>query len=232
MEIMMFVDIMICILMYFTGSAMLHHAPSIKLGFRFKDPLIQKPLMPLSVPFRVIIYGTSVAVAAFLYFLETCFASRAVDKLYWKFTFGWLSIALINMFVKSFVGRLRPCFLAMNRVASTSSSPEGFSEDHVLPEPKTGTDKVFAMESRKSFFSGHSAMGMYAAMFIVIYSYDVLPGSPFVLLLQVCSLLLGMYPGLTQWRNYWHHWDDVAVGYALGAVSAYMAYFYFFGLEV
>ena len=228
----MYVDIIICVLMYITGRAMLNYAPSIKVGFRFKDPSIQKPLIPLSVSYRVVIYGTSIAVAAFLYLLETCFALRQVDKLYWKFMFGWLSAAIFNMFVKSFVGRLRPSFLAMNRVTSTSSSPEGFSEDHVLPEPKTGIDKVFAMESRKSFFSGHSAMGMYSGMFIAIYSYDVLPRSPLVFLLQVVSLLLGMYPGLTQWRNYWHHWDDVAVGYALGAVSAFMTYFYVFGLEV
>jgi len=220
------VDIGIIVVMFVVGDRMLYCAPSIKVGFRFDDPSIQKPLLPLSVDYRVVIYGTSLAIMAILYILENLFAEEQVYRMYWKYVFGWMCIANINMFVKSFAGRLRPNFFAMNRWDRSSPHPTGFSEDHPLPEPKTSLDKMYVMESRKSFFSGHSAMGMYAACFIAIYCHQMLPRNLIVLIFQLFSLLIGMYPGLTQCMNYWHHWDDVAVGYLLGAVSAFVSYFY------
>jgi membrane-associated phospholipid phosphatase len=212
--------------MYFIANRMLYCAGSIKIGFRFDDRSIQRKLVSLSVPYRVVVYGTSIAVMVLICLLDNFFAVKRVDNLYQKFIFGWLCIANINMFVKSFVGRLRPNFLSMNKVDKDIILPEGFSEEHVLPEAKSPMDKLYAMESRKSFFSGHSAMGVYAGVFLCIYTWEALSRSPAVMAFQVVFLMTGMYPGLTQWRNYWHHWDDVAVGYFLGTLSAFMAYNY------
>lgn len=222
----MYSDIAICVVMYVVADRMLKHGSSIKVGFRFNDQSIQRKYVSLSVAYRVVIYGTSVAVMALMYAVNHFYGKKQVYNLYWKYMFGWLCIANVNMFVKSFVGRLRPNFLSMNRVGKDFVTAEGFSEDHVLPEVKSATDKLMAMESRKSFFSGHAAMGMYAASFVCLWANDALAMNVVVVVFQVISLMTGMYPGLTQWRNYWHHWDDVAVGYFLGAVSAFLTYFY------
>jgi phosphatidate phosphatase len=119
----------------------------------------------------------------------------------------------------------------MNRYQPPKHQENGsntFSEEHSLPEGLTKEHRALAAESRKSFFSGHALLPMYATTFIVIYIHENVSRSTLSFTVMTCLILKGIYPGLTQWKNYWHHWDDVVAGYILGIVTAYISYFHLF----
>lgn len=218
-------DILTCIAMYWTGYYLLYYGRSIEMGFRFSDSNIQKPLVPLAISFRLITYGSLIGTALLLCLIEVVWASRDVEKLYIKFFFGWLCVANLNLITKSFVGKLRPNFLAMNQSKGKAEFTD-FSEHHQLPQPKTSLEKTLQLESRKSFFSGHSIMGAYSAVFIIIFIHQAVNQSIVRLIFQVACFLLGIFPGITQHRHYWHDSVDVSCGYLLGAVSAFLSHFY------
>lgn len=221
------IDTSICLVMFIIARKV-HYSKPLRIGFRFNDKLIQKPvILPLAVSFNTVIYGSSLG-ALFVIFIINCLACQQVDKLYFKYLFGWLCLCNINVFVKRFVGRPRPNFLCMNQWKPTKDDKTKdnlFSEDHQLPKPLTKVDKVMAIESRKSFFSGHAVLSMYASAFIVIYMQQTAGGTTLTMLGMTSVTVIGIYPGLTQWKNYWHHWDDVVTGYILAIAAAYMSYF-------
>jgi len=197
----------------------------LKIVFRFDDPSISKPLLPLTVGYYTVMYGTSIGAMIILLILELVMATH-VHRLYFKYLFGWLVNCNINVFVKMFVGRPRPNFLAMNRWRGTPVACNGFSDEKSLPEPKTELEKLLSSESGKSFFSAHAVLGTYAGSFIAIYLWSEFARTPLTLVACLVAILAGMYPGLTQWKNYWHHWDDVAFGYLIAFTTSYMCYFY------
>lgn len=43
-------------------------------------------------------------------------------------------------------------------------------------------------------------------------------------MIHFAVLLLGMYPGITQVNNYWHHASDVVTGLIAGTLSAILNY--------
>lgn len=74
-----------------------------------------------------------------------------------------------------------------------------------------------------SFYSGHSSVGAYSAVYVILYIYYRLRSeSKSWLFLQTCVLIIGLIPGFTQGINYWHHWSDIATGYSVGALTAYL----------
>jgi len=228
---MTWLDIFTCVAMYWTGYYLLYYGRSIEIGFRFSDTNIQKPFVPLAVSFRLVIYGSLIGAGLLLWLIEVVWARREVEKLYVKFFFGWLCVANLNLVTKSFVGKLRPNFLAMNQWLSMDQLKgkaefTDFSEYHQLPHPKTSLEKTLQVESRKSFFSGHSIMGAYSAMFIIIFIHQTVNQSIVRLVFQAGCLLLGIFPGITQHRNYWHDSVDVSCGYLLGAIAAFLSHFY------
>ena len=74
-----------------------------------------------------------------------------------------------------------------------------------------------------SFYSGHSSVGTYSAVYIILYLYYRLKSeSKSLIVVQMCVLLIGLIPGLTQGINYWHHWSDIATGFGVGGLTAYL----------
>lgn len=75
-------------------------------------------------------------------------------------------------------------------------------------------------ESRQSFFSGHSAAGIMASLFLRKFFQTRLSRNlvdhPLLQVFFFIFPVIGLYPGYTQWRQHWHHLHDVFVGYLYG----------------
>ncbi|KAI1289899.1 Phospholipid phosphatase 2 [Halotydeus destructor] len=184
-------------------------------------------IFPLKVSFMQIILG-SLAFPLFVIVTGQCLLKG--QSFPWplatKFTYTWVVIGILVTYIKNLVGRLRPNFYAANKI-------EFDCNDHQIYEPSNddirklaGLENMLARESRFSFFSGHAMLGMYAASFIVIYIQENYSTNLYLHTIQLAAILVGLYPGLTQAQVYWHHWSDVAVGHAVGVVSAYVAYYH------
>ena len=202
--------------------------------YRRCDPTINKPFIyPLTIAFWHILGMTSIiptiliATSEHLWkSTEQSTSSTVLEYSAAKFVFGWLIAGLFVTYVKHTVGRLRPNFLAANRIEFDSNDHEW--HETTLQEHARVCGKMLARESRFSFFSGHAILGMYAAAYMILYLQVKLLGyhSLVTHILQFCILLLGIYPGVTQARTYWHHPTDVAVGHLSGCVCAYLVFFY------
>lgn len=232
----MMVDIVLMFALYGLSYHLAYRVRSHNQGFRPSDPSIAKPLvLPLTISFRQIIYSSSLGVAFILYAIESF---RTNDwtrgRIVKTHLYGWLIATNICVYVKAVVGRLRPNFLAMNNIQLTQENyPEydKFSLDHPIPDPKGKIAKVLEMESRKSFFSGHACLGSYAATSVILYLQENFanPQSTDNLLilptLQTMIAMIGLFPGITQGRTYWHHWDDVICGYFVGTSVGLFIFF-------
>lgn len=233
----MVLDIVLMLGLYAICYTLAYHVHSFRQGFRPSDHSISKPLLlPLTVTFRQIIYSSSLGVAFLLYSLESLRTNDwSRGKVFKNHLYGWLIATNICVFTKAVVGRLRPNFLAMNNMQlNRENYPdfEKFSLEHPIPEPKGTIAKVLEMESRKSFFSGHACLGSYAATSVILYLQQNL--APFrhsncadlvIPTLQTVIAMIGLFPGITQGRSYWHHWGDVICGYLVGTSVGFFIFF-------
>lgn len=236
------VDITLMLGLFGLSRRLAYHTHSFKQGFRPSDTSISKPLiLPLTITFAQIIYSSSLGVATLLYVMESL---RTGDwtrgRIFKMHLYGWLIAANICVYIKAVVGRLRPNFLAMNYIKWTKenySDWDMFSVNHPIPDPKGEISKVLQMESRKSFFSGHACLGSYAGTSIILYLqehfatkyFDTSPHSDsntlIIPTIQTIVAMIGLFPGITQGRSYWHHWDDVIFGYFVGISVAFTTFF-------
>lgn len=225
-SLMLWIDVITCITMYGIAHYLNYYGQAIRICFRFSDPSIHKPLLPLIIPFRAIVFWPLLGVGLLLWITNETIAKTTTEKLLLKYLFGWLCVINSSMITKSFVGKLRPNFLSMNQTKVEQGSRGNSLEDHPLPEAKTPLHKTLQLESRKSFFSGHAALGTYYGVFLAIYLQNALHNSLLRVVLQVTIILIGLVPGITQYRIYWHDAVDVSSGHLVGATCAILSHFY------
>lgn len=195
--------------------------------FRRNDHAINKPLVKQTVTFTQIIAYTLLIPLVTLTISEHWMRisnSKQDTNFTLKCYFGWVALLLILSIVKPLTGRLRPNFLEKNNV-TFDANDDKLHEGLELLNAKVA--KSFAgRETRVSFFSGHAALGLYTAVFLILYFQEHISRSFYLHSMQMTMMVIGVYPGLTQGRNYHHHWSDVGFGYFAGASCAYMAYYY------
>lgn len=225
-SLMLWIDVITCITMYGIAHYLNSYGQAIRMCFRFSDPSIHKPFLPLIIPFLVIVIGSFVGVGLLLWITNETFATTTTEKLLLKYLFGWLCVINSCMITKSFVGKLRPNFLSMNKTKVEQGSRDESLKDHSFPEGKTSLQKTLQRESRKSFFSGHAALGTFYGVFLAIYLQNAFHNSLLRFVLQVAVILVGLVPGITQHRIYWHDAVDVSSGHLVGATCAALSHFY------
>lgn len=192
-------------------------------GFICADPSLGKPLNPLTVSMMTIIIMSTLVPCLLIIVTETNGERLPTPRLK-LFAFSSLVNLSLTLYAKFVVGRLRPHFMAVCRpqVHGGPCTPGTW-----VPGDAYGCENSNLRQTnqaRQSFFSGHASISMNAAVYVILYVQ--LNYSPCLLRswVQFVVLLAGLYPGVTQVNNYWHHWDDVAVGYAVGAGCAVLNY--------
>lgn len=220
--------------------------PLIIRPFRRNDPSINKPLIKAALNIRQMNFATTLIPLAILTICENfVFPNLAAKNLALKYYFGWVMLFLLFTTAKRLAGRLRPNFLAINKITFEASDTKLYSERDKCVDMKVSKSFV-GRESRASFFSGHATMGLYAAVFLMIYLQEVIVSANyFSFVLQWMVFMIGLYPGISQATTFCelpsctpgltnkipltitgHHPSDVAIGFLIGSLGAHLAYYH------
>ncbi|XP_034835037.1 putative phosphatidate phosphatase [Maniola hyperantus] len=146
------------------------------------------------------------------------------------FTFGAACQQLTVNSAKYVIGRLRPHFFDVCRpvpVASSTLNTLGYIQDFTCTGPEADAARLTNM--RLSFPSAHSSFAMYSAVFLIFYIQVKGKWRGSKLLrhgFQFAVLIGAWYVGLSRVVDHMHHWSDVAVGFAVGALYGIVVFIY------
>lgn len=197
-----------------------------KQAFQRSDPNIAKPfLAPTFTPFFM--HVASLGPAVIMYFFEHLYPARETSNSVLNYAFGLMIMQATYNFAKFTCGRLRPHFLDVNGVEFDASDHKFYTEvtKDISKGPRIEKQVI---DSRCSFFSGHSMAGGFAAASLVIFVQKKVPNPSnlFVRALQCAIFTAGFFPAATQYRQNWHHSDDCLIGHLLGTLDAYFVFYY------
>lgn len=134
--------------------------------------------------------------------------------------FGALVNLLFTLASKTYLGELRPHFLA---VCKPNMSLVDCSQGYVTNYECTGKDFAAIEKARSSFPSGHASCSMYGMLFLVLF-FETLPardrGSFLKPFIQSGCMILSMIVGMSRITDHMHHWYDVLAGFILGGFMA------------
>ncbi|KHJ91052.1 PAP2 family protein [Oesophagostomum dentatum] len=132
---------------------------------------------------------------------------------------GLVCVFVLTNVTKSCVGRLRPHFLDVCKPLNITCQRSEYYSNYTC----TG-DPLRVEEARKSFFSGHSSIAMYASTFTALYLLARMPrhstGRVLVPISQTALLATGLLISLSRINDNKHHWSDVIVGIFVGVSAA------------
>ncbi|CAF1015435.1 unnamed protein product [Rotaria sordida] len=137
------------------------------------------------------------------------------------FIFGALSTTVLTDILKIMSGRLRPYFLTLCNPDQKSCNGMGLTDAEFVCLSKNMTGLL--REARLSFPSLHASLSMYSAVFLAIYLHRgirierVRIVKPFLIL---SIITLSIVAGGVRLASNKNHWEDVAVGFGLGAMIA------------
>ncbi|CAB1327850.1 unnamed protein product [Coregonus sp. 'balchen'] len=138
----------------------------------------------------------------------------ALYKVVGTFLFGAAVSQSLTDLAKFTIGRPRPNFLSVCNPTVCSG--------YMLQLNCTGNPRNVT-ESRLSFYSGHSAFGMYSMLFLALYVQARMQGKWTRLVrptVQFSLVAFAVYVGYTRVSDYKHHWSDVLVGLLQGTLIA------------
>lgn len=209
-------------------------------GFDCNDESIKKPFVPLEIPLKILLPTcllipilTIVAIELIVHKgkakKDSAVQNGILSKIYHEvqtYHFGFLMNMVIVLYVKKFVGRLRPHALefcnAMHLCNRDQSDPfinefTCHNDDH----------PHLIANARQSFFSGHSALGIFAGTYMILYlSSKIRKTNLFLIILYSIIFLVSLYPGFSQWNNYWHFASDVITGFSFGSLEAVIVFYF------
>ncbi|CAI5441727.1 unnamed protein product [Caenorhabditis angaria] len=145
---------------------------------------------------------------------------------FWKYfeicTIGYFVTVACNISTKHMVGRLRPNFWEVCKpINGTCSFEEPYK--YIADIECTG-DPNAVEDARKSFYSGHSAVCFYIAVWLALYIqariFKHLNNHIFVPVLQTFLLLVASAIGFSRLYDNKHHWSDILVGSIAGTITA------------
>ena len=133
-----------------------------------------------------------------------------------------LFTGITTNFIKVNVGRFRPHFVAR-------CWPEGGKPVYEIDgRPKCSDSAVNPLEGMKSFPSGHTAWSTaglaYTSLWLMGKTSCFNGGGPLRLAGSLLPFGGAVWIGASRMQDYWHHWEDVTVGFALGFVIAWLFY--------
>lgn len=142
------------------------------------------------------------------------------------------NVILIIEFVLAF-GRLRPhtyTFCQLSQLCP-SGSVDQWVESFECKNPDSNW--VYLINTRLSFYSGHSSLGSFAGTYLVCFLHETvfsrfhkfsLLKKALVILFDLFIFTLYLYPGFTQWQIYWHFGTDILTGFTFGIIYALLIF--------
>lgn len=206
--------------------------------FLERDPTLSYPLVHSTVPVSLLVVLTlllpSLALAA-LQWLGLFSPKVTHGLLQGALFFGHaMQFATVNC-IKCYCGRLRPNFFALcdyKGYAATFDSEVAMAS--YLDATKTGRigDASGCLkqihQSHLSFPSGHSSWSLAGLGFLALCMCGIVKSRKASGAWQTCAvagpLSVALWICCTRLRDYWHNFDDVVAGAAIGALAAYWAF--------
>jgi len=153
----------------------------------------------------------------------------------------------LTEFIKNFVGRKRPNFFAMCNYHGYRDSLQtnNFTYYNSMTTPGIPgnltncleTDISILKDSQYSFPSGHSASAFCALVFCGLIltntlhnwskKHNMLKGLIICIFVWSAVMVAGTRP-----RDYWHNFDDILCGAAIGSTMAILAFYLNYGTDV
>lgn len=195
-------------------------------GFWAGDRSIRYPYLPIIIPATPMLI-TAFIIPSIIILLTERKLQQPDRFVVWKrFAFSFVADTVIMLFFKFAVGRLRPHFLAVCQPDIDLQVDHFYEPDQCVCKP--GSENI-TWQARQSFFSGHASQVMTAAVFLVLFLQDRFERSLVKTTIQMFIILIGLYPGITQHHNYWHHASDVLSGHIVGSIVGTACYYWMWG---
>ena len=156
----------------------------------------------------------------------------------YSFMFGLTANAIMAQYTKLFIGRLRPFFIDICRPVSTINGVEYdfynmtdcsmlhnvYITDYECRQSQHSETLLNIVEqSQMSFYSAHTSLITYSAIFLCLLISDKIKSRKLLslkLFLIMSLVLVAIWIGHTRVTDHWHHWEDVAVGHLVGVITA------------
>ncbi|XP_078353617.1 phospholipid phosphatase 2-like [Oculina patagonica] len=141
-------------------------------------------------------------------------------SLMFVFVCGGFLNGIITDLSKITVGRLRPTFGAVCKANVTQAACQ---QGYVTSEVCTG-DPYDVKIAQLSFPSGHSSISMYGMLFLAFYIQSAVRTEAKLMkpLLQIVLVSLSLFVGLSRLADNSNFMSDIAAGFLLGAIIAWL----------
>ncbi|XP_014233305.1 phospholipid phosphatase 1-like isoform X2 [Trichogramma pretiosum] len=224
----------------------LGYIPNQQVGFWCNDPKIQFAFTGDSVSTVALILVTIVVPAVVIYATEwSCYSPESYKSLdcslstsssssnsqqspssrgrqFWQwygyYTLGWWYLLFVVEIVKVVVGEPRPHFIDSCRPQGIDNCTNEYRRLYTCTN--TELSWFYVNDSDKSFPSGHSALAIFQATFLIWYLQARIPERLVLILvkpwLQCLALLWGLGCSMSRITDNRHHWWDVLAGACLG----------------
>lgn len=141
---------------------------------------------------------------------------------YWSKSYGRGLITLLVIIgtIKIFLGELRPHFINTCKPDVTCTGDE-FVTDYTCTN--SDESQYFVRDASKSFPSGHSAMSVFEAIFMIWYLERRVPRLRSVFSIPLVQMMLmcwAVFCSLSRITDHRHHWWDVLAGTIAGTLAA------------
>lgn len=258
------IRLIVSILVGIVGYHLRQFFPITLRGFFCQDFSIRFPYRNSTVETNTIFY-VSITILFVLVFIGEFFINKPrdptnlefwkIDILLWKlqqlwgFTTVWMLGAGINFLlfnvIKISVGRLRPNFVALCQPYTEITNAKDclinntnyfFPGDLFKCNKSNDMNNPRIVDGRCSFYSGHSALSIYFAVFIILYTHIrvfsksfgsfAAPILPLLIVIYSIIISLGSFVAVSRVFDHKHHPSDVAVGFCVGAAIAILSVFF------
>ena len=216
-------ELAICLALFYCAKYLNNHGRPVIQWYDKNDSSIRKPFVIPTFSMEMMMYGSLLSPLIPLSVVYLYNPQLVDSRLFVRSLYGWSLNGLVCYLVKSLVGRLRPNFI----VTTTDEIKTGLDIYKAILARNPLYKKLFQLESRKSFYSGHASSGSYSGTFIVLFLHSLTGGKADLILstVKVLVFIAGLYPGITQGVCFFHHWTDVITGHLAGIILASYAFY-------
>ena len=245
-----------------TFLLMFFYVPFYKRGFNCSDQSIKFQFRGMIVTTKYLFLLTLFTPLMGIYLFEKyIFRSSTFAQIgpkLSKFFFGFTANLLTTEIFKHSFGRLRPHTYDLCNLTHYCPSGRIFfffffykwsleyfvftdTADVYIPTFHCNNeDKVLALNTHFSFYSGHSSLGSYSGTYWILYLHHTLFANfaqfslkkkIICITVDIILFLVYLFPGFSQWIVCWHFISDVLTGFTAGILYALLT-FYFINRDV